>query len=50
MDGVCIFEEEPEGEYIFGGPVYRGSSNIPLLLFLCPEQDSNLHILAYTSP
>ncbi|MCC5928995.1 MAG: glycoside hydrolase family 88 protein [Cyclobacteriaceae bacterium] len=25
MDGVCVFEEEPEGEYIFGGPFFRES-------------------------
>ena len=23
MDGVCIFEKEPVGEYIFGGPFFR---------------------------
>ena len=25
MDGICIFEEEPKGEYIFGGPFFRES-------------------------
>jgi hypothetical protein len=25
MDAVCIFEEEPEGDYIFGGPFFRES-------------------------
>jgi hypothetical protein len=25
MDGVCVFEEKPEGEYIFGGPFFRES-------------------------
>ena len=25
MDGVCIFEEKPVGEYIFGGPFFRES-------------------------
>lgn len=25
MDGVCMFEEEPLGDYIFGGPFFRES-------------------------
>lgn len=25
MDGVCVFEEEPTGSYIFGGPFFRDS-------------------------
>ena len=25
MDGVCVFEEEPVGDYIFGGPFFRES-------------------------
>lgn len=23
MDGICVFEQEPEGDYIFGGPFFR---------------------------
>ena len=25
MDGICVFEEKPEGDYIFGGPFFRKS-------------------------
>ena len=25
MDGVCVFKDKPEGEYVFGGPFYRES-------------------------
>ncbi|GAA4818005.1 glycoside hydrolase family 88 protein [Litoribaculum gwangyangense] len=33
MDGICIFENEPKGEYIFGGPFFRES--LPLSKVIC---------------
>ena len=34
MDGVCIFEDEPAGNYIFGGPFFRESLTLEKVITL----------------
>lgn len=53
MDGVCVFEQEPEGEYIFGGPFFRESlplkKEIPLPAHKLEYWENSL-MLDYTVP
>lgn len=53
MDGVCIFEEEPVGEYIFGGPFFRESLPLEKVITLPShklEYWENSLMLDYTTP
>lgn len=53
MDGVCIFEEEPEGEFIFGGPFFRESQPLQKQIVLPAhklEYWENSIMLEHTEP
>jgi hypothetical protein len=53
MDGVVVFEEEPEGEYIFGGPFFRESQPLAKTIILPAhklEYWENSLMLNYDAP
>lgn len=53
MDGVCVFEEEPMGSYVFGGPYYRESSPLKKEIILPAhklEYWENSLMLDHSSP
>lgn len=53
MDGVCVFEEEPTGDYIFGGPYFRDSSPLKKEIILPShklEHWENSLMLDHTTP
>ncbi|WP_372934654.1 hypothetical protein [Mariniphaga sediminis] len=53
MDGVCVFEAEPHGDYIFGGPFFRESQPLKKEIVLPShklEYWENSLMLDYTEP
>jgi hypothetical protein len=53
MDGVCIFEDEPAGNYIFGGPYFRESLPLEKVITLPAhklEYWENSIMLDHTTP
>jgi hypothetical protein len=53
MDGVCVFEEEPKGDYIFGGPFFRESLLLEKIIILPAhklEYWENSLMLNYDAP
>jgi hypothetical protein len=53
MDGVCIFEDEPVGDYIFGGPFFRESLPLEQVITLPAhklEYWENSLMLDHTTP
>lgn len=53
MDGICVFEEEPRGDYVFGGPFFRESLSLKKQIVLPAhklEYWENSLMLDYTEP
>lgn len=53
MDGICVFEEKPSGQYIFGGPFFRESQALEQVIILPAhklEYWENSLMLDHTAP